>query len=265
MKIVVYCVLYRITYIVRSNWASLRNRTFAVTDIYRTPEQKARDKIDAMLNQAGWKVQSKDMLDFSANLGIAVREYQTDVGPTDYVLFVESKPSALSRPSRRNGVTISRPLNRSPALMPLPNSSRSTIKNPCRSYTNLPWAYAVYRRTRPETPLAGNIQFPSGRKPYRNGTQMTIRFPLRLRPSPILRWVGPRIARFEACSTFTRVPARMFAELLSAALLTPGGFRPYRYLHDPPWLLPTGATVIGRVSHPLEEGAFPQRTVIMRA
>ena len=44
------------------------------------------------------------------------------------------------------------------------------------------------------------------------------RFPLRLRPSPFLRWVGFRIARFEACSTFTRVPARMFAEPLKAAL-----------------------------------------------
>ena len=62
-----------------------------MTDIYRTPEQKARDKIDAMLNQAGWKVQSKDMLDFNAGAGIAVREYQTDVGPADYVLFVDKK------------------------------------------------------------------------------------------------------------------------------------------------------------------------------
>ena len=59
-----------------------------MTDIYRTPEQKARDKIDVMLNQAGWKVQSKNKLDFSAGAGIAVREYQTDVGPADYVLFV---------------------------------------------------------------------------------------------------------------------------------------------------------------------------------
>ena len=42
--------------------------------------------------------------------------------------------------------------------------------------------------------------------------------------------------------------------------LSPGCFRPYRCLHDPPWLLPTGATVVGRVSHPLEEGAFPWRT-----
>ena len=60
-----------------------------MTDIVRTPEQKARAKIDAKLNQAGWKVQSKNEIDFSAGLGIAVREYQTDIGPADYVLFVD--------------------------------------------------------------------------------------------------------------------------------------------------------------------------------
>ena len=60
-----------------------------MTDIVRTPEQKARAKIDAKLNQAGWKVQSKDKIDFSAGPGIAVREYQTDIGPADYVLFVD--------------------------------------------------------------------------------------------------------------------------------------------------------------------------------
>ena len=60
-----------------------------MTDIVRTPEQKAQEKIDAKLNQAGWKVQSKDKIDFSAGLGIAVREYQTDIGPADYVLFVD--------------------------------------------------------------------------------------------------------------------------------------------------------------------------------
>ena len=86
------------------------------------------------------------------------------------------------------------------------------------------------------------------------------RFPLRLRPSPFLRWVGPRIARFEACSTFTRVPARMFAEPPYAALCHQSASDPCRCLHGPPWLLPTGATVVGRVSHPLEEGAFPWRT-----
>ena len=57
----------------------------------QNPEQKARDAIDAQLKQAGWVVQSAKKIDFSAGLGIAVREYQTDVGPADYVLFVDKK------------------------------------------------------------------------------------------------------------------------------------------------------------------------------
>ncbi len=51
----------------------------------QNPEQIARDKIDEMLCEAGWLVQSKKKVDLSANKGIAVREYQTDVGPADYV------------------------------------------------------------------------------------------------------------------------------------------------------------------------------------
>ena len=58
----------------------------------QTPEQMARDRIDEMLSQSGWVVQDKKKIDFSASLGIAVREYQTDVGPADYVLFVDKKP-----------------------------------------------------------------------------------------------------------------------------------------------------------------------------
>src|SRR6056297_2680844 len=57
----------------------------------QTPEQQARDAIDARLEASGWIVQDKDGLDFNAALGIAVREYQTDVGPADYVLFVDRK------------------------------------------------------------------------------------------------------------------------------------------------------------------------------
>ncbi|MYF11595.1 MAG: DEAD/DEAH box helicase [Gammaproteobacteria bacterium] len=58
-------------------------------DVNQTPEEVARDRIDARLRAAGWHVQDKDALDFNAGLGIAVREYQTDVGPADYVLFVD--------------------------------------------------------------------------------------------------------------------------------------------------------------------------------
>jgi type I restriction enzyme, R subunit len=55
----------------------------------RTPEQKARDNIDKMLEAASWQVQNKTAINFNAGPGIAIREYQTDVGPADYVLFVD--------------------------------------------------------------------------------------------------------------------------------------------------------------------------------
>ena len=57
----------------------------------QNPEQKARDTIDALLKLAGWTVQSIKKMDLNAGLGQAVREYQTDVGPADYVLFVDKK------------------------------------------------------------------------------------------------------------------------------------------------------------------------------
>ncbi|MEQ1674758.1 MAG: hypothetical protein ABL865_06980 [Candidatus Nitrotoga sp.] len=57
----------------------------------QNPEQKARDQIDMLLRQAGWIVQSAKKIDRNAGLGIAVRKYQTDVGPADYALFVDKK------------------------------------------------------------------------------------------------------------------------------------------------------------------------------
>jgi type I restriction enzyme R subunit len=68
--------------------------------INQNPEQHARDKIDAMLLAAGWVVQTRKKLDLSASLGIAVLEYQTDVGPADYVLFVDRKPVGIIEAKR---------------------------------------------------------------------------------------------------------------------------------------------------------------------
>ncbi len=57
--------------------------------INQNPEQRARDRIDQQLIEAGWNVQGNKKIDFNAGVGVAVREYQTDVGPADYVLFVD--------------------------------------------------------------------------------------------------------------------------------------------------------------------------------
>ncbi len=66
----------------------------------QNPENKARDRIDAMLHQAGWVVQKKDRIDFGASMGVAVREYQTETGPADYVLFVDRKPVGIIEAKR---------------------------------------------------------------------------------------------------------------------------------------------------------------------
>ena len=58
-------------------------------DVNQNPEQIARDRIDERLRAAGWHVQDANAIDFNAGLGIAIREYQTDIGPADYVLFVD--------------------------------------------------------------------------------------------------------------------------------------------------------------------------------
>ncbi len=68
----------------------------------QNPEQIARDRIDEMLNDAGWVVQSKSSVNLAANKGVAVREYLTDVGPADYVLFVDRKPVGIIEAKRED-------------------------------------------------------------------------------------------------------------------------------------------------------------------
>ena len=63
-------------------------------------EQKARDNIDAMLNHAGWVIQDKKKINLNASLGVAVREYQSDAGIADYVLFVGKKPVGIIEAKR---------------------------------------------------------------------------------------------------------------------------------------------------------------------
>ncbi|MCA3039060.1 MAG: DEAD/DEAH box helicase family protein [Rhodocyclaceae bacterium] len=60
-----------------------------------TPEAKAREQIDRKLIAAGWVLQDMSQLNLAAGQGVAVREYPTDTGPADYVLFVDRKPVAV--------------------------------------------------------------------------------------------------------------------------------------------------------------------------
>ncbi len=59
----------------------------------KTPEQKARDRIDAMLTAAGWAVQDKAAIDSRAERRVAVREHPTGKGPTEDM----PKPATLKK------------------------------------------------------------------------------------------------------------------------------------------------------------------------
>lgn len=66
----------------------------------QNPEQLARDNIDKQLNACGWIIQNKSRINLHEGLGIAIREYQTDVGPVDYALFVDGKPVGVIEAKR---------------------------------------------------------------------------------------------------------------------------------------------------------------------
>ena len=66
----------------------------------QTPEQIARDHIDRQLTACGWVIQNKNQINLNAGPGVIVREYQTDAGPADYVLFVAGKPVGIIEAKR---------------------------------------------------------------------------------------------------------------------------------------------------------------------
>ncbi|MEI6949657.1 hypothetical protein V9K67_20890 [Paraflavisolibacter sp. H34] len=67
----------------------------------QNPEQIARDEIDRQLAACGWLVQSKNKINLHAGPGVAVREYKPDVGPADYVLFVDKKPVGIIKAKKK--------------------------------------------------------------------------------------------------------------------------------------------------------------------
>ena len=104
----------------------------------QTPEQAARDIIDKKLSQAGWVAQDKNKIDFSVGIGIAVREYQTDVGSADYVLFIDKKPVGVIEGKPKYWGRRSRRSRNNPVIMPPPSSSGLKITNLCLSFMKVP-------------------------------------------------------------------------------------------------------------------------------
>ena len=70
------------------------------------PEQRARVRIDTMLEAAGWVVQDYKAVNLRAGTGVAVRELVTDAGPADYVLFVNRQAVGVIE-AKKQGTTLS--------------------------------------------------------------------------------------------------------------------------------------------------------------
>ena len=76
------------------------------------PEEKARQKIDALLQAAGWVIQDVDRLNLGAAApgspvqGVAVREFPLQNGFADYLLFVDRKAVGVIE-AKPEGTTLS--------------------------------------------------------------------------------------------------------------------------------------------------------------
>jgi type I restriction enzyme, R subunit len=66
----------------------------------QNPEQLARDLIDKQLLACGWLIQGVKQVNLFAGTGVAVKEFLTDIGPADYVLFVDGKPCGVIEAKR---------------------------------------------------------------------------------------------------------------------------------------------------------------------
>jgi hypothetical protein len=71
-----------------------------------TPEQQARQQIDAQLLASGWAVQDYTKIDFSAGRGIALREVPLKSGTCDYLLLVDRKPVGVVE-AKKEGTLLS--------------------------------------------------------------------------------------------------------------------------------------------------------------
>lgn len=72
-----------------------------------TPEQQARQNIDALLQQAGWHVCDMANANIHASRGVALREFplNTGYGFADYLLYVDGKAAGVIE-VKKEGATL---------------------------------------------------------------------------------------------------------------------------------------------------------------
>jgi type I restriction enzyme R subunit len=69
-------------------------------------EEQSRKHIDAQLAAAGWVVQDVAEINLSVSHGVAVREFRSQGGPADYILFVDGNALGVVE-AKKEGSTLS--------------------------------------------------------------------------------------------------------------------------------------------------------------
>jgi type I restriction enzyme R subunit len=73
-----------------------------------SPEELAREKIDALLKQCGWALQKRSTINLSASRGVAIREaLLKDRDEVDYLLFVDGNAIGTVE-AKSGGYTLAR-------------------------------------------------------------------------------------------------------------------------------------------------------------
>ena len=94
------------------------------------PEERARERIDSLLEQAGWLVQDFERTNLGASHGVAVREFSLPSGTADYLLFIDYEPVGIIEAKKAGQTLIGVEEQSSKYLTNLPDilsTARSTL------------------------------------------------------------------------------------------------------------------------------------------
>jgi len=169
----------------------------------RTPEQEARELIDAALNVAGWVVQDFRDLNLSASRGIVVREFPlvAGYGTADYALFVDGNAVGVVEAKKKGETLIGVEIQTEKYSKGVPPGARTPVRP-------LPF---LYRSTGVET------QFANGLDPAPRSRRV---FAFH-RPETLADWVAA-----EPLASRPSLPSTLRSRLLHLPALSEAGLWP---------------------------------------
>ena len=176
------------------------------------PEERARERIDSLLAQAGWLVQDFERMNLGASHGVAVREFSLPSGTADYLLFIDYEPVGIIEAKKAGQTLIGVEEQSSKYLTNLPDilsTARSTLPFSYETtgietrFTNHldpePRSRQVFAFHQPKTLAEWLTQAPPGMPNEQNDTLRA-----RLRRLPALPRANLRDCQVEAITNLER-------------------------------------------------------------